>query len=278
MKASKYQQQIYDWAQGDNGSSRVMAVAGSGKTSTLVELSGKVSGNVLFCAFNKHIERELSSRLPDEVSCRTIHSLGLQAIKFAIGYTELDKDKYTKICGKLVTDMAKRYRSKKKQKSDLITGPYRIRKALEDLSTMCMTTLTDPSDYKSLREMCRRYCIEIPRPQREEFFELVPKVVKKGISRTELGEIGFVDMLYYPASTGLKMKRHDWVLVDEAQDLSASQLAVVMGSLGPGGRIVAVGDKMQSLYGFSGADPWSFNRVGKAVDAEDLPLSICYRC
>jgi len=51
-----------------------------------------------------------------------------------------------------------------------------------------------------------------------------------------------------------------------------------MGALGPNGCMVAVGDKLQSIYGFSGADPWSFNRVGSAVKADDLPLSICYRC
>jgi DNA helicase-2/ATP-dependent DNA helicase PcrA len=42
--------------------------------------------------------------------------------------------------------------------------------------------------------------------------------------------------------------------------------------------MVAVGDPLQSLYGFSGADPWSFQRIKDLVEATDLPLSVCYRC
>lgn len=278
MTPSKYQSAIYDWAQKKDGSARVMAVAGSGKTSTLVGLSDNIDGKVLFCAFNKHIQTELARQLPKNVSCRTIHSLGLQALRFQLGYAEIDDEKYQKICAPLIEKMAKQYRRRVNKKSNLITGRYRIRRTLENLAVMAMTTMTDPKDYRGLRDMCIKYGMDIPRVQREQFFELVPDVIKRGVQKTELGEIDYIDMIYYPAAKGLKMKRHDWVLVDEAQDLSASQLAVVMGALGPGGRIVAVGDKLQSLYGFSGADPWSFKRVQEATMASDLPLSICYRC
>lgn len=278
MTPSKYQNRIYDWATTGDGSARIMAVAGSGKTSTLVDLSEKVDGNTIFCAFNKHIQKQLEKRVAKNVSCRTIHSLGLQAVRFALGYTEIDTEKYQNICAPLIEDMSKQYRRRGNKKSDLIIGPYRLRRTLEDLSVMAMTTMTDPKDYGALREMCRKYGIDIPRVQRAQFFELVPQVIKKGVDKTELGEIDYIDMIFYPAHRGLKMKRHDWVLVDEAQDLSASQLAVVMGALGPDGRMVAVGDQNQSLYGFSGADPWSFKRVQEATLATDLPLSICYRC
>jgi alkaline phosphatase len=46
----------------------------------------------------------------------------------------------------------------------------------------------------------------------------------------ERGEIDFTDMIYLPAKLGLSLPQYDVVLVDEAQDLSAAQLSVVMGA------------------------------------------------
>jgi superfamily I DNA/RNA helicase len=73
------------------------------------------------------------------------------------------------------------------------------------------------------------------------------------------------------------MRQYSWVMVDEAQDLSAAQLAIVIASLKKTGRLVAVGDPDQSIYGFTGADPWSFQSIGSVAN-NDFPLSICYRC
>ena len=48
----------------------------------------------------------------------------------------------------------------------------------------------------------------------------------------ERGEIDFTDMIYLPAKLNLSLPQYDVVLVDEAQDLSAAQLSVVMGAAG----------------------------------------------
>jgi superfamily I DNA/RNA helicase len=45
-----------------------------------------------------------------------------------------------------------------------------------------------------------------------------------------------------------------------------------------GGRIVAVGDRFQSIYGFTGADTESIPKLIERLDATTLPLSITYRC
>ncbi len=41
---------------------------------------------------------------------------------------------------------------------------------------------------------------------------------------------------------------------------------------------MAVGDPRQSIQGFAGADPESFQSLKVELDAIELPLSVCYRC
>ncbi len=63
-KPSKYQQAIFDWILHGQGDGIVKAVAGSGKTTTLVKASCFLGTmNNLFCAFNRHIARELKLKI-----------------------------------------------------------------------------------------------------------------------------------------------------------------------------------------------------------------------
>jgi DNA helicase-2/ATP-dependent DNA helicase PcrA len=52
----------------------------------------------------------------------------------------------------------------------------------------------------------------------------------------------------------------------------------VQGAVEPGGRVLAVGDAGQALYGFAGADYRSMEQITQRLAAQCLPLSICYRC
>ncbi|MGB8190628.1 MAG: 3'-5' exonuclease, partial [Chitinophagaceae bacterium] len=46
----------------------------------------------------------------------------------------------------------------------------------------------------------------------------------------------------------------------------------------PNGRVLAVGDPYQSIYGFAGADIESYNYIQEKLKAARLPLSGCFRC
>lgn len=62
---SKYQQDIFDFIQHGNGNSVINALAGSGKTSTIVNAVKLIPStcNALFIAFNKEIVKELEKNL-----------------------------------------------------------------------------------------------------------------------------------------------------------------------------------------------------------------------
>jgi superfamily I DNA/RNA helicase len=67
------------------------------------------------------------------------------------------------------------------------------------------------------------------------------------------------------------------VFVDEAQDTNKNQIQLALRAVKKTGRIVAVGDRNQSLYGFRGADVDAIPNLIDSLDADTLPLSITYR-
>lgn len=81
-----------------------------------------------------------------------------------------------------------------------------------------------------------------------------------------------------PALGKVAMHQYDLVLVDEAQDLNAAQQAILEKLVKPDGRLVAVGDPHQAIYGFAGADHQSFDKLCLREHTSILPLSDCYRC
>jgi superfamily I DNA/RNA helicase len=44
------------------------------------------------------------------------------------------------------------------------------------------------------------------------------------------------------------------------------------------GRIAIIGDPNQAIYGFSGSDAQSWQKLKKTFQPLELPLSVCYRC
>jgi superfamily I DNA/RNA helicase len=76
-----------------------------------------------------------------------------------------------------------------------------------------------------------------------------------------------------------KRYKFDLLFVDECQDLSKSQFAIALKYVKKDGRVLAVGDPHQSIYGFTGADIDSFNRFKvKLNNVVTLTLSKCFRC
>src|SRR5690606_20538171 len=84
FKPSKYQQAVYDFIEKGNGNAVIDAVAGSGKSTTIVTALKLVpkSKTALFLAFNKAIIKELKEKIGEQsnVEVKTLHSLGCNAV------------------------------------------------------------------------------------------------------------------------------------------------------------------------------------------------------
>lgn len=248
---STYQLAIFDAVSGTKKNLAVNAVAGSGKTTSLVEIYNRLPRNAsaLFLAFNKHIVNELQSRLKG-CDCMTLHSLGFKAIKTAKGKTNLSEYK--------ISDLVDAHFAKNEPTwlpSKFYGAFFGLVRQVVDKARV---TLTDISNEAAADEMLAHFGLwgELAAISDEsdigldllaqQLIKSANKVLdKSNIAYQKNGIIDFTDMLYIPCKYGLPVVSYDVVLVDEAQDLNAAQLELVMKAAGKFGRVIAVGDKCQ---------------------------------
>jgi DNA helicase-2/ATP-dependent DNA helicase PcrA len=275
MKLSKYQEAVQNFVTAGRGNGIVGAVAGSGKTFTLVKaVAPSIKGTAVFLAFNKSIATELGERLPKGIQARTIHSLAFGAIRSKYRSTKVDDSKYRSI----VKMFAEAMPGATPSQIEAVEGGADIVGPLLKLVDLARTTLTDPNP-DALLEMAAHYDVDLPNNGLESYvLEAVPKILARGRETAPYG-VDFTDMLWLTASErSITPQRFDWVLTDECQDLSAAQLAVVKKAMKRGGRAIFVGDPRQAINGFAGADCDAYGRIRDEMDCRELPLSICYRC
>lgn len=272
FKPSSFQEAIFKFIESGIGHGVVKAVPGSGKTTTLVEGARRVREESLFMAFNKKIAEALAGKLKivaPQMLATTIHSTGRATLAAALGRSrkiQLDEYKYKTLWER---EIVARGWKKGEWLSD----------ALELTRYACLT-LTDASDREALTLMCKHFGLWDVLDRDTELFGMLPGILKEGIRQFQnAGIISFDDMVWLPVVLNLPAKQYGWVFIDEAQDLNAAQLALVLKCVKPGvGRMLFVGDPNQSIYGFSGADSESMDKIIAATRATILPLSICYRC
>lgn len=269
MEASTYQQAIYDFIANGKGHATVEAVAGSGKTTTLVGICSRLDDEVsaIFCAFNKSIADELRSRLPVTVDVKTIHAIGMSALRRAVQprtQSWVDDHKYRDIIDNVLLKAG--YGANFDELQEMQT-------ALASAVQYCQLTLTDPTDPSEFGAMLGRYDIE----DKDGLAVLTKTVIDRGINSIS-DRISFTDMIFMPVALGIAVPKYDFILVDEAQDLSNCQRELIKRLMHAGSRLVAVGDPKQALYGFAGAGTDSFARVQEEFQTTNFPLSVCYRC
>lgn len=284
MNWSKYQTAIFDFVSNDRHNLAVNAVAGSGKTTVLVEIYNRLPrrATVLFLAFNNHIVKELKSRLPG-CDCLTIHSVGFRSIKSVTPKARVSEYK--------IHDLVDEYlaRNAPTWLPDKFYGTFAgLIRNLVDKSRL---TLTDLHNGDATDEMMDHFGmwsdISSVADEADISLDLIARQLVKAAQQVlessnrlyqKTGIIDFTDMLYIPYKFATPVPQYDVVLVDEAQDLNAAQLEIVIKSAGSKGRVVAVGDRNQAIQGFAGADNESFAKIVSRTNAVELPLSICYRC
>ena len=83
-------------------------------------------------------------------------------------------------------------------------------------------------------------------------------------------------MIWGPVQLNLKLDKIPILFVDEAQDLSPLMQEYCFRLMGD--RIITVGDRNQSIYGFAGADVNSIPNLIRKFNPIQLPLNTCYRC
>lgn len=268
FKPSKYQRVVYTYIQKGKGNAVIDAVAGSGKSTTIVNALKLIPSDksVLFLAFNKAIVEELKLKVGqvDNVDIRTLHSLGASAVMKSLN-SKLATDKYRAwVNNGLKYDILKPTRELPSE--HMSTYKQNIIKLI-DLGRVNLV-----KGERNLDELAYKHNLEIM----DNEIDIAIRGIKWG--EREVSSIDFTDMIYFPNIKDIRMPQYDWVFIDECQDLNAAQREMFLKCVKPTGRFVAVGDPRQAIYGFAGADVESFNLLKQIPNTAKLPLSVCYRC
>lgn len=95
MDFNEQQVALFTWGVMETGSCNLIARAGTGKTTTIIELAKRIEGKVFLGAFNKAIAEELKTRIQrPNVEAGTMHSLGFKLWRgVAKGRSEIDAKK-----------------------------------------------------------------------------------------------------------------------------------------------------------------------------------------
>ena len=300
FQPSPYQQGIYNFIQKGQGNAVVSAVAGSGKTTTLINALNLIPNelSVLFLAFNKSIAQELSERVPQgktNIEVRTLHAYGYFSLTKS-HKSEIDNNKYKKLLKDIIsysenTDLEylKKYQFKMEQikmvddflfedsEKELIEDKIAYFGRVQKLCDLGRLNLIDLKNQDNgiiqLKELSEKHSVEIINGECFRAWLLI------NLGASYLGKADFSDMVFLPNHLNLQTQKYDIVFIDECQDLNACQRELMKKAIKPStGRFIAVGDSSQAIYGFAGADSDSFQKLIDIPNTITLPLSVCYRC
>lgn len=244
---NEHQERILDVLLNTDDHLFIKALAGTGKTSTLVWLVKElvkrdmVKGQkIIYLAFNKSIQEELSVKLAGTgVPAMTTHSFGFAALKRRLGdHIEPKRG----MCAQnafitcLLNDngLPKTAANMKKAKQ---LDEWRIKNAVLELvgyikSWAIFPTRKDVWQFSAeqlaeIENLIAVYEIEFPQ------VEFTPEDLVKYASRVVIAllpepgqkimEVDFDDMLYMPLCLNLPFERYDLVLTDETQDFNLCQ-------------------------------------------------------
>lgn len=265
---------VRDAAVNDEANLLISALAGAAKTSTLVLIAEALPTTQILClAFNKKIADEMTSRLPKNCTAKTLNGLGHGVWGDAIGR-------------RLSINSSKTY--------DLLSAEMDIldpgtRKEIGDNFTDILRTIDfgkacgwipdsfSKPPFKASRLMNdNEFFGHLDEDYSAEVQSVITNITLKSLNMAFAGECDFGDQILMPTVFHGAFPRFPLVLVDEAQDLSALNHAMLRKIVKK--RVIAVGDPNQAIYGFRGAHEESMDLLRKEFSMNEYMLTVSFRC
>jgi DNA helicase-2/ATP-dependent DNA helicase PcrA len=280
---SPLQRAYFDFLRAGRGSAVVEAVAGSGKTTTVIEglplLDERLS--VQLFAFNTVIAGELKERLARKAAecgrafrnmrASTFHSVGFGAVCKRLGRTPRQVVTDGKKCRTLFRELV----------GDRELGLYedfvpKLVSLAKGQGVGALVPDTEAAWYELIGH--HDLFLDSEDATEERAVELARQLLRASNQRAQDGWLDFDDQLYLPLLWRCRLWQNDVVFIDEAQDTNPVRRALAKLALRPGGRLIAVGDARQAIYGFTGASHDALDLIRAEFGATSLPLTVCYRC
>jgi len=275
MNPTPEQLAILDFVRTSRANLMLRARAGCGKTSTLklIDATLPPSSAALVICFNKSIadEARKSKSFRSATQIKTMNSIGHSIwAEFSRRELTLSKTKILDIYRAIVDD------ADRAERKHLWT----LWDAVKEATDMARATGYIPATHAradrslySFRQL-EHLLDATPTP---EIHGLVDRVLTESIRLAFAGTVDFNDQCYMPALFGGIFPTFPTVLVDEYQDLSPINRALVA-KLCRSSRQIGVGDEAQAIYEFRGADAMAMPRAINEFEMAVLPLSVSFRC
>lgn len=236
----------------------VDALAGCTKTTTLEMAAPQIKVPALGLAFNKKTATEFQSRVPGNFTVKTFNGLGHGALLRGLP-TGVSLKLEDRKLGKLVTEVAK------ERKVDLSSDQWdELRRLVEKVQQAGITPgdRGKPLAADTLDNWAQvADQLWITEDSFDFLYDMARDVLQQGINLVGKGVINFDDQVYYSTCIEGKFPQYPVIFVDEAQDLSPLNHAMLAQCVRPDGRLVVVGDPKQAIYAFRGADSRSMGKI-----------------
>ena len=293
------QRRCIDFISQSTGHLVIDSVAGSGKSFTLVEQCVAInhyfpSATIALVMFNSKNVPEMQAKITKrgvlKCSVGTVHKFGFDAYKAKHGPCQVNRDK----AHDAATILNKRYKFTFDDVNSIIKMV-----ALAKDTGICKSP-DDTITLDSWRHIIENYEISFKDEEisMSSVFSFAQDLFHETISDTS--SVDFSDMIALPLYHSYPFRQYDFVLVDEAQDINRCRLLAIIQMLKKvnpnftpeetehvaelyniqpcGGRLIAVGDRHQSIYAFTGADSKSLDNIKRHFSAHELSLTTCFRC
>lgn len=271
MTPTAEQEAIVAAAKGTKDNLRLVAYAGAAKTTTLDLIAQALPTTpILYLVFNKRNSEEAKKRLPSNVEPMTMNACGHRVWASA-------QAKRLTLNGRKTGDHLKRQIEllPKARRWDYFDQMGDIIKMIDRAKIVGYIPEGRFAPAKTLVTR-DQYEATFDDPIPSATLDMVDQTLISIINASYSGEIDFNDQLYMPTLFGGTFSRFPLVLIDESQDLSPLNHAMLQKLVS--NRVVAVGDPYQSIYGFRGAVHSGMDKLQSAFGMSDMKLSTSFRC
>lgn len=300
---SIYQKKILDFFHANPTSNMLInALAGSGKTSTILKMLEDTTTSDIYVAFNNSIAEECKKKITNpKVKVSTLHALGLSFINYNLkeklkGNTGLGIGKERTDDTNAILDNLKIYKiidSIIKIYKDFLYQVF-LRENYFKLYNLCRVTCTNITRETEVQKLINKHSLfidfsghDFSSPNMTTILTTLKQIDRMSLDQFENDRvIDFTDMLYI---TWLKLRDKSWevpywgrftnIINDEAQDTCTLQLFFLMFIRKKDSRYVFVGDTNQAIYFWTGSDAQAFNSISNLyAPIPQFELPINYRC
>lgn len=223
------------------GNIKINAVAGSGKTTTLLEYARTRprTSRILYLAFNRSVRTEAVKKFSDlglkNIRVETAHSLAYKSVVFRNGYKVRNQGYNTFEIAEILG-----LQGRGEKHIEFVVANH----ISKFISYFCN------SDQQKIKNL--NYLDIVSDPQAKtfvrRFYKIIEKQTRRFLAKMDRNEIEITHDFYLKKfQLSAPVLPYDYILFDEAQDASGAMLDIVLRQKAT---IVIVGDTHQQIYGW----------------------------